>query len=701
MHARVWCVVWCVAVASAVSCPAGSYCSAGTGTCDTSLQKGYLYANSKVATYDLTTMAVTAYCTNNGGTCDVIPCTFLDMCITLNGDYMYVADARTKVMKLRLKGGVSSTLVASGNGMTAMRKVAVTADEKYLFYFDTNYMANRWIRHEIATGVDVNYADNMMYSDATDMVMLPDGVYVLFAKRYEIYKVSIEDPSSSTLVAGSAGCNPGVGTGAGFGSIRSMVISNSGTMVAISDSGCNKIFKLLLATMEVTVLYSSADLYATTSMAFGPGDAYIDFMMAYKLARLDMTTLQITTLPALTLDGQSLDTGSVLRGVAIFNGGPACSPPPPTPCVVGQYCPAGSSQPGVCPAGSFCSDPSTLTVCPATCQCPAGSTAPAACTELCPAGSYPGTVSQNVVVTDTKNGQYWLLYYNTTTHAVTTITSDSSRPCGTAYINGRSALTKDGSTLYFVAFDSYLSKLNMASIKFRLRSTADKNVSIKVRLILGRGKQDLELNTGFSINPKDWSESTDLPKQNNTENKVIFNNLKKLESFLFKSLNNDMGETIVIDSFWLNAKINDCFERVLKTDEGLITNYIQNIIDTADTRKVKVKGGYKHGLSLSRKNSYIATKNILKEYEAKVKKQIHFIDINQILIDKFENWLLKTKNYAINTSSKHIANIKTVCIEAENKGIQVNSYAKQITIATERHEEFFDTFDIVIAVLRG
>jgi integrase len=232
-----------------------------------------------------------------------------------------------------------------------------------------------------------------------------------------------------------------------------------------------------------------------------------------------------------------------------------------------------------------------------------------------------------------------------------------------------------------------LSKLNMASIKFRLRSTADKNVSIKVRLILGRGKQDLELSTGFSINPKDWSESTNLPKQNNTENKVIFNNLKKLESFLFKSLNNDMGATIVIDSFWLNSKINDCFERVLKTDEGLITNYIQNIIDTADTRKVKVKGGYKHGLSLSRKNSYIATKNILKEYEAKTKKQIHFIDTNQILIDKFENWLLKTKNYAINTSSKHIANIKTVCIEAENKGIQVNSYAKRMTVATESDED--------------
>ena len=151
----------------------------------------------------------------------------------------------------------------------------------------------------------------------------------------------------------------------------------------------------------------------------------------------------------------------------------------------------------------------------------------------------------------------------------------------------------------------------MALIKFRLRSNANKNVSIKVRVILGRGKQDLELNTGFSINPKDWSDITDRPKQNTAENKKLFNNLKKLESFLFDAINADMGKSVVIDSFWLESKINDCFERVEKTDEGLIINYIQNIIDTADTRKVKVKGGYKHGISLSRKNSFIATKNMI------------------------------------------------------------------------------------------
>lgn len=226
----------------------------------------------------------------------------------------------------------------------------------------------------------------------------------------------------------------------------------------------------------------------------------------------------------------------------------------------------------------------------------------------------------------------------------------------------------------------------MATVNFRLRSKANKNVSIKVYLSTGRGNF-IELNTGFSINPKDWSKDTDRPKQNNTENKIIFNNLKKLESYIFENLNTDLGKGIAIDSFWLESKINDCFNRIEKTDEGLISNYLQNIIDTADTRKVKVKGGYKHGLSLSRKNSYKATKNILKEYEAKTKKQIHFIDVNQALIDKFEYWLLKTKKYAVNTASKHIANIKTVCIESDKKGIQVNSFAKQITIASESDDD--------------
>ena len=228
----------------------------------------------------------------------------------------------------------------------------------------------------------------------------------------------------------------------------------------------------------------------------------------------------------------------------------------------------------------------------------------------------------------------------------------------------------------------------MATIQFRLRSKVNKNVSIKIRLSINRDNV-FELNTGFTINPKDWSEATNLPKQNSPENKLLSNNLKKLETFVLDNLNNDLGKSVLIDALWLETKINDCFERIEKTDTGLIINYIQEIIDNSSTRKVKIKGGYKLGLSKSRENSFISTKNIISEYQTKIKKQIHFIDINETFIDKFTNWLIKTKKYAINTASKHIANIKTISIEAEKKDIQVNPFAKQIIIFSESDEDRF------------
>ena len=126
----------------------------------------------------------------------------------------------------------------------------------------------------------------------------------------------------------------------------------------------------------------------------------------------------------------------------------------------------------------------------------------------------------------------------------------------------------------------------MATVQFRLRSKANKNVSIKVRLLNGKSL-DLELNTGFTINPNQWSETTDRPKQNNPENKVLTNNLNKLETYIFDSLNRDLSTGVLIDTYWLQNQITNCFQRVEKTDTGILTNHIQYIIDNANTRKVK------------------------------------------------------------------------------------------------------------------
>jgi len=227
----------------------------------------------------------------------------------------------------------------------------------------------------------------------------------------------------------------------------------------------------------------------------------------------------------------------------------------------------------------------------------------------------------------------------------------------------------------------------MATINFRIRSNANKHVSIKVYLSTGRGNL-IELNTGFTINPKDWSESTNRPTQNNnTENKLLRNNLNKLETYIFENLNKDLSKGVLIDSYWLQSQINNCFGRVEKTDTGIIVNHIQYIIDNANTRKIK--GRSKLGISQSRVKGYETFKKLFEAYQKETKKQIHFLDINKTFVDRFTNWLINTQKYSTNYAGKQIDNLKTVCLDAEKNDIKINPFVKQIEGFSESNEDKF------------
>ena len=227
----------------------------------------------------------------------------------------------------------------------------------------------------------------------------------------------------------------------------------------------------------------------------------------------------------------------------------------------------------------------------------------------------------------------------------------------------------------------------MATVNFRLRSKANKNVSIKVYLSTGRGNL-IELNSGFTINPKNWSKETDRPTQNNsTENKLLRGNLNKLETFIFDNLNKDLSTGVLIDSYWLQNQINNCFERVEKTDTGIITNHIKYIIDNANTRKIK--GRAKLGISQSRVKVYETFKKLFEAYQKEIKKQIHFLDINKTFVDRFTNWLINTQKYSVNYAGKQIDNLKTVCLDAEKNDIKINPYIEQIEGFSESSEDRF------------
>jgi integrase len=216
----------------------------------------------------------------------------------------------------------------------------------------------------------------------------------------------------------------------------------------------------------------------------------------------------------------------------------------------------------------------------------------------------------------------------------------------------------------------------MASVQYRIRSNVNKNVSIKIRVSNGQ-KLVLEKNTGFSINPKDWNDKG-LPKQNTPENKQLSNNLKKLENFVLDNLNKDLSSNTLFDTYWLENQIKQCFNRVVKTDNSLLVNHIQYVINNANTRKIKTNGGFKIGLTASTIKNYNLFKNIILEYETIIKKKIHFIDINKHFVDSFTNWLINTKKYSINYSGKQLEILKTICIDAEKNEIEVTPYSKKI-----------------------
>lgn len=233
----------------------------------------------------------------------------------------------------------------------------------------------------------------------------------------------------------------------------------------------------------------------------------------------------------------------------------------------------------------------------------------------------------------------------------------------------------------------------MATVRFRIRSSANKNVAIKVRIAFGRGN-DIEINTGFSINPKDWSEKTNFPKQTIAENKLLSANLKKLETFILESHNKDLSNPVLINSYWLECKINECFKRVVRTDSGIITNHLNYIVENANTRKVKTQGGFKIGLSESTIKNYNQFKNIIGEYQAKTKKQIRFDDLGKPFVDKFTSWLINEKKYSTNYAGKQLEILKTVSIDAERNEISVNPYSKIIQHFRESdNDRYIQTLD--------
>lgn len=224
----------------------------------------------------------------------------------------------------------------------------------------------------------------------------------------------------------------------------------------------------------------------------------------------------------------------------------------------------------------------------------------------------------------------------------------------------------------------------MATIKFQLRSEANKAVPIYFYLSMGRGSF-FRIRTGFSIHPANWSKAKGFPKQNDEANKKVATNLKTLEKHLLECINDAQANGVEINNEFLEQKTNGCFNRVEKTDNSLVTYQIQYIIDHADTRKIQGKS--KIGLAANTVKNYQTFKNIIEEFEVAIKKPLRFIDLSADVVEKFKYWLLKKQDYSVNHAGRSLAHLKSVSKDAEKQGVTVHPNALKIEAFNESNED--------------
>jgi len=212
----------------------------------------------------------------------------------------------------------------------------------------------------------------------------------------------------------------------------------------------------------------------------------------------------------------------------------------------------------------------------------------------------------------------------------------------------------------------------MATVKFRLVNKTESS-NIYLRILNGR-KLDIQAKTDLFIDKNNWQTSTNLPKQTTAQNKKLSETLQELKTYILKSFNDASSNGIEIKSEWLKHHIDLHFNRISENNfSDLLTDAIQDIIDNADTRK-NAKGGL--GLSTSRINSYKSLKNMITEYQGKDSFKVK--DVNVKFAKDFLRYLLDKKGYQKSYATKKIADLKTVCFDAETNGVEVNFQLKKI-----------------------
>lgn len=222
----------------------------------------------------------------------------------------------------------------------------------------------------------------------------------------------------------------------------------------------------------------------------------------------------------------------------------------------------------------------------------------------------------------------------------------------------------------------------MATIKYLLKSKTELS-TIYVRLRDGR-TTDVTASTGYTINPKFWSDARGGVRQiaENSDKKNLSNDLEKLQRKISDCLNDEKGSGVPINRQWLENVVSRYKNPTLEQK----TEWLIDIIRAyRDEMKMKVNPKTGRQISPNSIRGYNTTIMRLEKFEEHRKRRFSIHDVDLTFHHDFTKFERNTLTLAQNSISRDIKQIKTVCIDARDKGYKINEQvlSRKFNVASE------------------
>lgn len=224
----------------------------------------------------------------------------------------------------------------------------------------------------------------------------------------------------------------------------------------------------------------------------------------------------------------------------------------------------------------------------------------------------------------------------------------------------------------------------MATVTFLLKGK-NNPCTIYIRYKDGRNT-DITVSSNYVIDKNHWS----LPKKYLKKPEDHFKldkDLRSLKERILNARNESISSKIIKDKNWLNSTINSNFDDAIKNNTliELIEEYRQKLRFKAQNGKI--------GVSEGTIKNYKTTIERLKKFEIYIKTNLFLENINLDFHNDYIQFAGEHLKLAPNSIGKDIKQIKTVCIDARDRGFEINNQVLSRKFYAPSEKSMFVTLD--------